>query len=300
MTIQNILEKTTGFFREKGIDSPRLDAELLLAGALGLKRIDLYLKFDQPVSEEELVKCREFVRRRSHGEPVAYILEKKEFYGLEFYVNRHVLVPRPETETLVENALNRLGDREARIIDLGCGSGCIGLTILKNRPRAKGVLLDASAEALEVARRNAETLGLSERTEFFHGKVEELFTEASKDSFFDLVAANPPYITPEDPRLEASVRTHEPHLALFAEDGGWSAINEWSKVALKLLIPGGWFLVEVGADQGPRTAHHFQNLNFSEIQVLQDLSGHDRIVVGQKPVTAREEAAPRDMEDNHG
>jgi release factor glutamine methyltransferase len=140
MKLKEVLDKTTAFFKDKKLDTPRLDAELLLSHGLKLDRIQLYMKFDQPLSDEELATCRELVRRRSQGEPVAYIQGSKEFYGFSFEVNSHVLIPRPETEHIIDEALKWATDkdRELKILDLGTGSGCVGLTLLKKFPQSAG------------------------------------------------------------------------------------------------------------------------------------------------------------------
>lgn len=289
MRIQEVLNKTTQFFKEKKIASARLDAELLISKALGLQRIDLYLKFDQPLKEEEVAACRELVRRRAGGEPVAYIFQEKGFFGLDFFVDSRVLIPRPESELLVEKCLEILARREmtvekpeeksqARVMDLGCGSGCLALSILAKDPNTEAVLVDRSEDALAVARLNAERLQLGGRCHWVQARVQEL-----KDiRLFDVIVANPPYIRPDDPELHPDVRKYEPHLALFGGDSGMDEVMSWLPVAYQFLKPGGYLLMEIGMDQGEATRAEFNKNHFLDVQVLRDLAGLDRIVMGRK------------------
>lgn len=278
MKIQEVLDKTTKFFRDKSIESARLDAELLISSALGLRRIDLYLKFDQPLREEELEKCRGLVKRRTQGEPVAYILQRKEFFGFDFLVDSRVLIPRPETETLVELAADILKRIEKpRLVDFGCGSGCIGLSLLKLCTESEGVLIDASADALEVTRINADTLGVADRAQFLHQRAQDF-----NGQDFDLVLGNPPYISPDDPAVDENVRKFEPASALFADENGTQQIREWADKAFLALRAGGVTLFEIGASQGEAAKNIFAQMGFQNIRIQRDLSDRDRIVIGHK------------------
>lgn len=288
MKLKDMLEKTAGFFRDKGFPSARLDAELLLSSALGIERIRLYLDFERPVSEEETVRARELVRRRGQGEPVAYILGRKDFFGLTFEVGAGVLIPRPETEHLVENALEHaksFGDRDVAIVDLGAGSGCAGLSFLKSLPRARAVLVDMSPEALAFTKRNAESLGVADRVIVLEG---DAASPATRDEAlralgvpaFDVVIANPPYIAGDDPRVEPDVRKFEPAVALFAEDRGLAALKSWSGTWAESLTPAGLIAMEMGTDQGPAMKEHFQGLGLDGVGVIRDYAGHDRIIRG--------------------
>jgi release factor glutamine methyltransferase len=267
-----------------------LDAELLISSGLGLKRIDLYLKFEQPLKEDELQKLREMVKRRSQGEPVAYILGEKDFFGESFFVNSSVLIPRPETETLVETALDWLTKNpkeEIGILDLGCGSGCIGLSLLKKIPHARLLAVDISSEALSVAQKNAERLQVSDRAQWL---CEDAFNHAQVknkiQSFFnggiDLLVANPPYIASDDVEVENHVKTFEPHIALFSENAGLKHLQEWTKHYAPLLRAPGLMLMEMGYTQGPTLQKAVQELNFfSKVEITKDLSGKDRIIRGE-------------------
>lgn len=280
MKIQEVLEKTTTFFKSKQMDSPRLDAELLIAACLGVQRIDLYLKFDQPLKEDEIEKCRDYVRRRSQGEPVAYILGFKHFYGNEFFVDSRVLIPRPETELLVEMAIGEIKklNRPVKVLDLGAGSGCIGLSILKRIPEAQATLVDMQAGPIEVIKINAEKLEVSDRVQTLQSKAQDFFSNQK----FDLVLANPPYIGREDLNIEANVKKFEPDSALFAEDQGLAEIKSWLPIAVESTTPGGAIIFEIGWKQGPQVKELFESVGLQEVKIHRDLSENDRFVFGRK------------------
>ncbi len=284
MKLKEVLDRTVQFFKDKKIDTPRLDAEILLTEALGYKsRVDLYLKFDQPLSEVELNRSRDFVRRRTQGEPVAYIIGKKDFFGHSFQVNSDVLIPRPETELLVEEALNWQKTHQVsspRILDLGCGTGCIGLSILEKIEDATLVSVDKSAGALQVARQNAEAMGLADRVEFIESDVMNLELKAGE---FDIIVSNPPYIAEDDPEVQAEVKKFEPHMALFAPENGLSALLMWSQKARAWLKPSGFMGFEMGWTQGPKMKEHFTRLeSFGTVRIVKDLAGMDRHIIGEK------------------
>jgi release factor glutamine methyltransferase len=290
MVVQEILHKTTAFFKEKGLDSPRLDAELLIAHALRWERIQLYLKFDYPMAEAEVSACRESVRRRARGEPVAYIVGEREFYHSSFAVEPGVLVPRPETEGVVEAALafaaaKGLGQeatRPFRAIDFGCGSGCIGLSIAKELPAARVLCVDSSETAARVAAANAERLGVGARAEARLIAVESLGrgdVEAALGGPVDAVVANPPYVEEGDPRLEKNVREHEPALALFSGEGGLRHVRVWAAKAAEIAPAGALAIFEIGSGQGEAARALFASAGaFCDIEILFDLAGHERFV----------------------
>jgi len=284
MIVKDVLDKTVQFFKDKKIETARLDAELLLCSALGYKnRVDIYLKFEEPIKEPELIKCRDFVRRRSQGEPVAYIVGEKYFYGLGFKVSPAVLIPRPESELLIEQAQKWIEKNKLtlmRILDLGTGSGCLGLTLAKKNPEAQVTLIDASAEAIEIAKTNAEQLSVGDRVQLIYSKVEDLQDFSQP---FDLIIANPPYIAPNDSQVEENVHKFEPHLALYSEDHGFHALRTWSKKASSWLAPKAWMGFEMGADQSEDMKKYFAELSiFDSISVMKDLSGHSRHIIGEK------------------
>lgn len=279
MKLKDVFEKSVQFFKEKKIDTARLDAELLLSHALKFDRLQIYLKYEQPLSDAEVSACREMVRRRSQGEPVAYILGERGFYGEMFKVGAGVLIPRPETESIVEEALEFLKQaniEQPRILDLGAGTGCIGFSILKNHPAASLVSVEKSPEAFKYLQQNQELLGLSERSKLV---LSDALTADLAGQKFDIIVANPPYIAQDDPQTETNVRKFEPESALFATDAGFSALEQWSRHYKPLLNQGGLMLFEMGYTQGSRMKSHFEGLGgFAEVKVLKDLSGLDRIV----------------------
>lgn len=291
MKLKEILDKTTAFFRDKQIATPRLDAEILLAHGLKLDRIQLYLRFDQPMTEEELKVLRELVRRRAAGEPVAYIVGYRDFYAYRFQVNSSVLIPRPETEHVIEEVLTWVIDKgqELGIVDLGTGSGCIGLTLLKELPHARLLAVDASEKALEVAKANAQALDVMARTTFLHcdaadeNAVMSVYKEFVGKSKIDILVSNPPYIAVDDQQVETHVKKFEPHAALYAEDNGLELLKNWSKIYSKHLGVKAIMLMEMGMTQGPAMKEHFEGLKtFNEVSVIKDLSGRDRVIRGVK------------------
>lgn len=296
MKLGEILQKTIQFFKDKKIESARLDAELLLAHALKCERMDLYLKIDKPLSEQEVSICREFVKRRITGEPVAYIVETKGFYGLDFHVEKGVLVPRPETELIVDTVLEfikRNNIQNPRILDLGTGTGCIGLSLIKilkkENKAASLVAVDKSEVAKKVFSINQENLKLTTSTdsnsaapniEFILSDVEELPADFF-NQHFDCIVANPPYIAPNDPEVQASVKEHEPALALFTEDDGLKCLKSWSQLTAPLLNSPSIMIFEMGFRQAKLMTTFFEQLHvFKKVSVLQDLSGLDRCIQG--------------------
>ncbi|MFO0681323.1 MAG: peptide chain release factor N(5)-glutamine methyltransferase [Sandaracinus sp.] len=281
-TIRRIVKWITDDLAPRGIGSPRLDAELIVAEALGVDRVKLYLDLERPLSPTELATIRGLVARRRKREPMAYLRGRREFYGREMIVSPAVLVPRPETETLVELALAAMpADRELRVLDLCTGSGCIGVTLLAERPLARAVLTDLSAEALEIARRNADKHVVAERARFALG---DLFAalEAAEPAF-DVITANPPYIAEsERAALEPDVRDFEPGLALFAPDQGLAVVRRIARDAARGLVPGGVLFVEIGMTQGAATAEIFRAAGLVDVRVHADLGGRDRVVEGRR------------------
>ena len=275
-TVARVLQWTTGYFEEQAFESARLDAELLISDALGVDRVGLYLQHHKPLDPEELTLIRERVRRRVGHEPVAYITGTKGFWTLELKVDARVLVPRPETEHLVERAIDYLSAVETpRVVDVGCGSGCIALSIAEAAPNAEVCGVDISAAALEVAAENAANLDL-ERVVWQEGDLLE-----SCDGPYDLIVSNPPYIaTAEIETLMPSVKSHEPRLALDGGDDGLSLYRRLIPQARSRLAPGGALMVEIGCEQGPAVASLFGEAGLSEVQTHQDYAGHDRVVTG--------------------
>ncbi|MCA9115838.1 MAG: peptide chain release factor N(5)-glutamine methyltransferase, partial [Planctomycetaceae bacterium] len=220
-TVQRILDSTTDYLRTHGSESPRLEAEILLAHSRGCRRIELYTRYAEELTDTERTTMRELVRRRAKAEPVAYLVGHREFYALDFQVTTDVLVPRPETETLVLGLLDRADRKQpGRVLDLGTGSGCIAVTVAVNWPLAAVTAVDLSPAAAEVARRNAKQHKVEDRLEVLVG---DLYEPLPAQSRFDFIASNPPYIrTDEMAGLPADVAGYEPHLAL---EGGTDGMD---------------------------------------------------------------------------
>ncbi|PKO18890.1 peptide chain release factor N(5)-glutamine methyltransferase [candidate division BRC1 bacterium HGW-BRC1-1] len=284
LTLGEVIIRTTDFFRGKGIVTPRLDAELLVGEVLGMDRLQVYLSFDRPMAESEMARARELVRRRAGMEPVAYILGRRDFFGRSFEVNPAVLIPRPETELLVEAALAALrderwaGEAELRVLEFGVGSGAIAVSLAAEEPRVQVVATEISPAAAEVARRNAERHGVSDRVTLL---VQADF-EGVGDGFH-VLAANPPYVDPADKAtMMPDVVNHEPHQALFADNLGYAAIEQVLKAAPELLATGGSVIMEVGAGQMDKTKEIAKAAGLAEVSVIKDYAGIERILVAYK------------------
>lgn len=279
-TILEVLQWTTARFQERGLESPRLDAELLAAHAFGLTRVQLYTQFDRPLQAAELATYRELVKRRQGGEPVAYLTGRKEFWSLDLAVDRRVLIPRPDTETAVEEALERLGatDRQgARIADVGTGSGAIALALAKVRPGNEVIACDVSADALAVARGNAERLGLA--VTFLEGHLTEPLRGLAP---FDLIVANLPYVPAgEISGLAPEVRA-EPWLALDGGADGLALVRTLVAAVPALLAPGGAVVLEIGQGQAAETAALCRAAGLEEVRARADLGGIERVVSGRR------------------
>jgi release factor glutamine methyltransferase len=267
----------TDDFKSRGIESARLEAELLVAHSLGIDRVRLYMELDRPLDDAERAAIRELALRRRKREPVAYLIGSREFYGRRFRVTPDVLIPRPDTETLVDAALERWPEGEARVLDLGTGSGAIAITLAAERPSARVDATDISAAALTVARGNAESLGVIERMRFFEG---DLFAPLPRERY-DVVVANPPYVAEtERETLMPDVRDFEPAAALFAGPSGLAIHERIAAGVRDWLAPGGSVLVEVGAGQAPRVAALFEANGLTNVSIHRDLGRIERVVRG--------------------
>lgn len=286
MILKQVLDKTTQFFKEKKIPTARLDAEILLSHTLGFKnRVEIYLKFDRPMSEADLAQCREVVRRRSQGEPVAYILGQRDFYENSFSVGPGVLIPRPETELIVEQALRWIADQnlqEPKILDIGAGTGCIGLSIVAKISQSKLTAIEKSPTAIEYAKLNAKKLDLDGKVDILLGDAQEILHSSGLSAEkFNIVVANPPYISPNDPQVEEFVKKFEPAEALFAEKEGLLLIEQWVGSLKNHLTRPAMVMFEMGKDQGAAVMGLFKQTQlFDEVVVQKDLAGLDRFVVG--------------------
>jgi release factor glutamine methyltransferase len=279
-TILEVLRWTIGRFMRHGIESARLDAELLAAQAFGRTRVALYTHFDQPLGDPELSAYRALVQRRLDGESVAYILGRKEFWSLDLLVDARVLVPRPDTETLVEKALELLqgmsaDGRALRVADIGTGSGALALALKKERPSDEVFALDVSPEALAVAGENASRLGL-DVTLVLGDLVEPLAHLAP----FDLIASNPPYIPSRDIAGLSPEVHHEPHLALDGGEDGLALVRRLASDARRVLSPSGALVMEIGAGQAAEVMEILRSQGYLSIGSRRDLAGIERVVFG--------------------
>ena len=278
-TVGTTLEAAVRRLYAAGIDTARLDARLLLGDVLQVEAAELVAHPERPLAGPESERFRDLIERRCRHQPVSQLLARREFWGLTFRVSADTLIPRPETETVVEQALAGIADRARaiRILDLGTGTGCLLLTLLHELPQATGLAIDRSPAALAVARANATALGLAERAEFRLGNWTDGLTES-----FDLIVSNPPYITtPEMEQLVPEVARHEPHLALH---GGWDGLDCYRAIAGGLggrLRPDGRLLLEIGAEQGDSVPAIFAAAGFACTARHNDLAGLPRCLVLQ-------------------
>ncbi len=285
--VVELLKTTTGFFTKKNVAEPRISSELLLGHVLSLSRLQLYLHHDRPVYQEELDRFRKLCRQRLDGRPVQYIIGEQYFYGLRFIVDERVLIPRPETELLVEYAFDSLGipDRgssaEANVLDIGTGSGCIAITMAKLCPAFNVTAVDCSLEALSVARENAARQAVESQMTFIHADMfDEHFASRLPESRYDLIVSNPPYIPrAEWEGLQREVRQYEPESALTTPEGT-ECYRAISSLAPSLLVPGGKLCFELHADGAAVVSELLAFNGFTEITVSKDYSGLDRIISG--------------------
>ncbi len=274
-TIRRVMQWMEGDFAAKGIDTARLDAELLLADALGIERIQLYLDLERPLRDGELKDVKERVRRRRDREPVAYILGERGFWGRMFEVGPAVLIPRPDTETLIERAL-KVVEAGTRVLDLCTGSGCIAVTLAAERPELEVHATDLSPDALEIARKNAAKHEVE--VAFYEG---DLFADAPGS--FGLITANPPYVTQAElSTLDDDVAKYEPTLALVSGETGFELIEKIVDQVGPRLDAGGRLLMEVGDGQAEQVATLFEQAGLVDVQTHRDLGKIERVVEGTK------------------
>jgi release factor glutamine methyltransferase len=277
-TIARLLDWTTRYLTGKDIENPRLDAEVLLSHALGCKRIELYTRHDDEPPEETRAKFKELVQQRVKGCPVAYLVGRKEFFSLELEVNRDVLIPRPDTESVVGECLRLAKEIAApQILDIGTGSGCLAVAVAKYHKTAYVTAVDVSAAALAVAARNAGKHGVAERIRFLEG---DLFAPVPAGERFDLILSNPPYIPHGDiAGLAVGVREYEPHLALDGGADGYAVFDRLIAGAPERLKPGGYLIVEIGAPQEESARQRIEAVGVYELgKTILDGSGHPRVL----------------------
>ena len=305
-TIQKLLNWIIGYFTEKGIDSPRLSAELLLSGVLAMKRIELYTKFDKPVDKQHLDRLHDLVKRAGLNEPIPYLIGKTEFYSLEFNVSPDCMIPRPETELLAEMAIEFLRTRPVRnsvthkmtqqketsngarsgaqfVCDLCTGSACIAVAIAKNFPDARIIATDISDAALNIAAANIEKHRLKHRIKLLHGDLFDPLVPHLDVEKFDLIVCNPPYVSAaEFDALDKNVKDYEPKLALFA---GADGLDIYRRICQKIhlfLKPDAALMLEIGFAQGAAVREMLRQTDaFAEIKIEKDLNNNDRIAIAK-------------------
>src|SRR5437899_6067107 len=275
MTVLDVLESTTAYFKKREIDSPRLNAEHLLAQVLRCKRIELYLEFERDLGEAELALLRERVRRRGRGEPLQHLLGTVEFCGRTFLCDKRAMIPRPETEQLVELLISNFKSQisNGRTVDVGTGSGAIALSLAAEFPEAEVFAVDVSDDALSLARENAERLGLAGRVQFLKGNLLENVEDA-----FDLIAANLPYISSQERHTLSREVLHDPEVALFAGTRGDEFVRELIAQAPSRLRPRGLLALEIGIGQSDPLFSALAEKNYRDISTKNDYSGVTRFL----------------------
>ncbi len=277
LSVLEIIKRTTGFFEQRGVESPRLNAELLIGHALGLKRMQLYLQFERPLTEAELEKIRPLVKRRGGREPLQYIMGETEFSGLKLKVDRRALIPRPETERLIELVTQHFATPPATVLDLGTGSGAIALALAKAWPGAVVTAVDKSEEALALARENAAACGLTERIKFVSS---DWFAAVPAGEKFALIVANPPYLSDEETAAaQPEVKDFEPRMALSAGTNSAADLERIIRAARPYLAPGGLLACETGIAQHQALVALATAEGYTRAESLRDLTGRERYLL---------------------
>ena len=278
-SVLEVLQKAESYLERAGLETPKVDAQWLMAGTLGCGRLDLFLQHDRPLDESDLTRLRSFFKRRAAREPLQYILGYSDFHDIRLQVEPGVLIPRPETELLVDHVLRYMARTDRpRIVDLGTGSGAIALCLASALPEARVLAIDASSRALAIAKGNAESLGLRDRVSFRLGNwLEALDLEA------DCIVANPPYLTDVEWESAApEVRIHEPREALVAAKDGTADLLHIIESAYARLAPGGLLALEMGINHGPVLARAATVRCYVNVDVKRDDTGRDRYLVAEK------------------
>jgi release factor glutamine methyltransferase len=279
-TIRKVLGWTTGRFEKEDIDAPRLTAEILLAFTLGVDRVKLYVELDRPLQKDELTAFRALIQRRLQHEPTQYLTGFKDFYNRRFLVDPRVLIPRSETELLVEAVLQLLPKHASRVLDLCTGSGCIAVTIAAERPLASVWATELSTDAAAVARANAEAHQVASRVSILEG---DLFAPVPADARFDVVVSNPPYVKRSELSGLQKEVTREPRLALDGGEDGLDFVRRIAEGAHGALKRGGWLALEIGDEQGAVVKDVLTRAGYLAVRVDKDLARLDRLAFGQEP-----------------
>jgi len=282
LTVLHALTKSTDYLKKKGIESPRMNAELLLADILKCKRLELYLMYDRPLTEKELTKYREYLKRRSTFEPAQYIIGTVEFYGLEFNVSPAVLIPRPETEILVETMINSVNyEDELRVMDIGSGSGNISIATAVNLPNAYVTGIEISKSAIAVAEKNLIKYDLNKRVSFLNYDI--LSVNKAEFSDFDIIVSNPPYVSKGDyDKVQKEIINYEPNFAVTDFHDGFKFYRKIISLTAQILKPSGKIFLEIAQGQSQKINEIMKENNFKEISIVQDYQKIDRVIYGVK------------------
>ena len=284
-TVRKVLDWTIGYLKEHGSESPRLEAEVLLAHARGCQRIQLYTQYDQVLTDQQRGVMRELVKRRANKEPVAYLVGHREFFSVDFLVTKDVFIPRPDTETLVMSAIDAAKEwSQPSILDLCAGSGCVAVSLAVNVPKSRVTAVELHPATARVTRQNIDKHKVTERVTLLEG---DLFAPVERGARFELIVSNPPYVTSgEIPGLEADVR-HEPHRALDGGVDGLDVIRRIVNQAPGFLVPGGWLMMELAPEQAPTAISLLEDGGFADTATVKDLAGQARVVKGRWQNSAR-------------
>lgn len=277
MTVLNIIELSADYLEKKGVESSRLNAELLLAKVLNCKRMDLYLHFDQPLKKSEIDKYRQLLKRRGQREPLQYIIGESEFYGYKFLVNHNVLIPRQETEILVETIIYNHKNEGIKILDVGTGSGNIAITLAKEIMNAHITTIDVNKESIEVAKKNGSINNLNGEIDFKNIPIEEFSSSES----FNIIVSNPPYVSSDEyDNLDPELKNYEPKNALTDEKDGYYFYRLIIKKAQQLLLPNGKIYFEIGKGQSEKVKSLLEKSDFDNINIVKDYQNIDRVIYG--------------------
>lgn len=281
LTVLEAIKLTANYLESKGIESPRVNAELLLSSILKCKRLDLYLKFDRPLSDDEKNKYREYMSRRANREPVQYIIGEVEFYGLQFKVNKNVLIPRQETETLIDSILNKCRDKSnLKILDIGTGSGNIAITLAKNLVEPVITAIDISEDALFLAKENTELNDVSDVIKFKH---QDILKDMPVYEHYDLIVSNPPYVElKEYDTIQEEIKTYEPRIAVTDEADGFKYYERICEIGTEHLNPGGHLFLELGHKSKDRVSEIMHKFNYVNIETVNDYLDIPRVIFGEK------------------
>ena len=282
LTVLDVLNKSTEYLEKKGIESPRMNAEILLADILKCKRLELYLMYDRPLTEKELTEYREYLKRRSTFEPAQYIIGTVEFYGLEFNVSPAVLIPRPETEILVETVINSVNkEDELQIMDIGSGSGNISIAIAVNLPNAYVTGIEISESAIAVAEENLKKYDLNKRVAFLNFDILRVNKDELSD--FDIIVSNPPYVSKGDyDKVQKEIINYEPNFAVTDFYDGFKFYRKIISLTAQILKPSGKIFLEIAQGQSQKINEIMKENNFKEISIVQDYQKIDRVIYGVK------------------